>query len=66
MVPLTVFAFYLGQLTMPSHIDIDIIGHEVQSGVYYGVAVLLSFIGVFLYNCIEERKQKANVEEIPM
>jgi hypothetical protein len=56
MVPLTIFAFYLGQLTLPSNIDVDMFGHQAQSYWYYVGSACLSFAGVFLYNCFEERK----------
>jgi hypothetical protein len=47
---------------LPLKIDVDLVGHNYQSSIYYIISTLLTAIGVFLYNSFEEKKQKANVE----
>lgn len=61
MVPLTCFAFYWAQLTLPR--NIEMVGDGPYAMVFYVAAVSTCCVGVFLYNWFEEKKQKANTEE---
>ena len=59
-VPVTVAAFYLAYLTLPTGTTNEVLAKHT---VYDWVAIPLVTVGVIMYNCSAEPTQKVNIEK---